>query len=454
MNHLSQSLYISHKTKFSHKVPLSQKYYGVQNFKSIPQIGLLSENDIHAIEVIGHVFPFKVNSYTIDKLINWDDAPNDPIFKLTFPTKGILKPEHFDAVAELINKPDAKEDLKKIISTIRSECNPHPAGQLELNIPKLNGKAVPGLQHKYKETVLFFPSEGQSCHSYCSYCFRWPQFGDDESLKIRATDPDLLISYLKAHPEVSDILITGGDPLTMSAARLATYIEPLLNEDLPYLKTIRIGTKALTYWPYRFVSDSDSEALLQLFKEVTQRGKNLAIMAHFNHANELRTEEVVEAIKRIRATGANIRTQSPIIKGINDSSKVWINLWRRQVELGLIPYYMFIARDTGAQHHFGVSLVKAWEIFQQAYQNVSGIARTVRGPSMSTNPGKIQIVGEVKIEGEKKLALQFLQGRNPDWVLRPFFAEYDKEAYWLDELTPAYSDEFFFEPEMTKNLSS
>jgi KamA family protein len=421
------------------------KYYGLHNFKTIPQLSVLSDEDILAIEVVGSVFPFKVNSYTIEKLINWDDAPNDPIFKLTFPTKGMLKSEHFDAVAELLGRKDAKSDLKKVIESIRSECNPHPAGQMELNIPSLNGKPVPGLQHKYKETVLFFPSEGQSCHSFCTYCFRWPQFGEDESLKIRATEPDLLIAYLHEHPEITDILITGGDPLSMSTARLASYIQPILAENPPHIKTIRIGTKSLTYWPYRFLNDPDTDSLLQLFKQITRHGIHLAIMAHFNHANELRTDEVVEAIHRIRATGAIIRTQSPIIRGINDDGMIWASLWRRQVQLGLIPYYMFIARDTGAQHHFGVSLIRAWEIFQEAYQNVSGIARTVRGPSMSTNPGKVQVLGTTTVNGEKKIVLQFLQSRDPDWVLRPFFAEYDPEAYWLEDLKPAFEEEFFFE---------
>ena len=449
MNNFAHTYHRNQNVSFTPKELPKTKYYGLSNFKSIPQLGVLSQEDITAIEVIGRVFPFKVNSYTIEKLINWDDAPNDPIFKLTFPTKGMLKSEHFDAMAELITKPDAKQDLKQVIDSIRAECNPHPAGQLELNIPTLNGKPVPGLQHKYKETVLFFPSEGQSCHSYCTYCFRWPQFGEDDSLKIRATEPELLINYLKEHPEVTDILITGGDPLSMSSARLASYIQPILNECLPHLKTIRIGTKALTYWPYRFLTDPDSELLLQLFRKIAGHGKNLAIMAHFNHVNELRTDEVVEAIKRIRATGAIIRTQSPIIRGINDDGKVWSALWRRQVELGLVPYYMFIARDTGAQHHFGVSLIRAWEIFQEAYQNVSGIARTVRGPSMSTKPGKVQVLGVVEINGEKKIALQFLQGRNPDWVLRPFFADYNPDAYWLDDLSPTFEhDQFFFENEL------
>nr|VFK20435.1 MAG: hypothetical protein BECKLPF1236A_GA0070988_102607 [Candidatus Kentron sp. LPFa]VFK34422.1 MAG: hypothetical protein BECKLPF1236C_GA0070990_102686 [Candidatus Kentron sp. LPFa] len=119
-------------------------------------------------------------------------------------------------------------------------------------------------------------------------------------------------------------------------------------------------------------------------------------------------------------------------------------MWKLQTELGCIPYYMFINRDTGAQHYFGVPLFRAWEIFKNAYKNVTGLARTVRGPSMSTTLGKIQILGVSEIQNEKIFVLQFLQARNPEWVKQPFFAKYDEKATWFDELEP-YDNEFFFE---------
>jgi hypothetical protein len=110
---------------------------------------------------------------------------------------------------------------------------------------------------------------------------------------------------------------------------------------------------------------------------------------------------------------------------------------------------MFIARDTGAQRYFSVPLVRAWEIFQKAYQQVSGLCRTVRGPSMSSNPGKIQVLGIAEIKGERVIELRFIQGRNPDWVHRPFFAQYDERATWLNELKPPFGEtEFFFEREL------
>jgi L-lysine 2,3-aminomutase len=190
--------------------------------------------------------------------------------------------------------------------------------------------------------------------------------------------------------------------------------------------------------------------LLCLFEEVERKGIHLAVMAHFSHPVELSTPAVEEAIRRIRSTGAQIRTQSPVLRRINDSSRVWAEMWKKQVALGCIPYYMFLARDTGAKTYFEVPLVKAWEIFRNAYQKVSGICRTVRGPSMSCTPGKIQILGVSEIQGvlgmKKVFTLRFLQGRNPDWVARPFFAKFDASATWIDDLLPAFGEKkFFFE---------
>ena len=110
---------------------------------------------------------------------------------------------------------------------------------------------------------------------------------------------------------------------------------------------------------------------------------------------------------------------------------------------------MFVERDTGAQDYFAVPLEKAWKIFDKAYQNVSGICRTVRGPSMSCTPGKVHIIGITEVMGEKVLVLKMIQGRNHDWVNKPFFAKYDPKAIWLDDLVPAFGEEkFFFEDEL------
>jgi KamA family protein len=396
------------------------------------------------MRVVGHVLPFKVNNYVVERLINWDNVLNDPVFRFAFPQRDMLHPQHFEEMAWVLSNGSSKQEIRETVDRIRWELNPHPAGQVEHNVPSLNGQKLTGMQHKYRETVLFFPSQGQTCHAYCSFCFRWAQFVGIDTLRFAAKDVEPLIEYVRRHPEVSNILFTGGDPLVIKTRTLASYINPLLEANLPHLKSIRIGTKAFGYWPYRFLTDNDADELLALFRRVTRSGKHLAIMAHFNHPRELETEEARKAVARVRETGAQIRTQSPLLANINDQPEVWAEMWREQVRLGCVPYYMFVVRDTGAQHYFGVPLVRAWQIFRDAYQTVSGLARTARGPVMSAYPGKVQVLGVSEIDGKKVLALRMLQGREPDWVLRPFFARYDERAIWLDQLEPAFG-EFFFE---------
>jgi KamA family protein len=419
------------------------------NLRKLPQIENFSEEQIFEMEVVGNVLPFKANNYVIEQLIDWNNVPGDSMFNLTFPQKHMLKTEHYDMMASVLkNNPDRKE-IQEIANKIRLELNPHPAGQMELNVPMLkDGTKLYGMQHKYKETTLFFPSQGQTCHAYCSFCFRWPQFVGMDEMKFAMKEGDDLAQYVKEHPEISDILFTGGDPMIMKASLFATYVDKILDADLPNLKTIRIGTKALSYWPYKFTSDNDHEETLETFRRVKSKGIHLALMGHFNHLTELKTDSVKLAIEKVRETGVQIRTQSPLLTNINDDADMWAQMWQKQVELGCIPYYMFVVRDTGAQHYFGVSLVKAHEIFQQAIQKVSGLARTVRGPSMSATPGKVQVDGVAEINGTKVIVLRMLQGRNPEWVNRPFFAKYDENAIWLDDLKPAFEDKFFFEDEL------
>jgi L-lysine 2,3-aminomutase len=239
----------------------------------------------------------------------------------------------------------------------------------------------------------------------------------------------------------------------MKTKILEAYIRPLLGANLNNLRHIRIGTKALAYWPFRFLTDDDAEDLLKLFKDVKRAGKHLAFMAHFNHPAELEPKAVADAIERILETGAVIRTQSPVLKHINDAPEIWAEMLKKQVQLGCIPYYMFVARNTGADHYFSIPLVDVWKIFRGAYQLVSGICRTVRGPSMSCLPGKMQILGVNEIGKEKVFTLRFIQGRHPDWVAKSFFAEFNENAIWYTDLKPAFGEEkFFFQDELDNIL--
>ena len=406
------------------------------------------------MQAVSAVLPFRVNDYVIEHLIDPEDVPNDPIFQLTFPQRGMLEEEDFRRMRDLVAKGATETEIKLAADEIRGRLNPHPAGQMQLNVPLLDGEVVGGMQHKYQETVLFFPSQGQTCHAYCSYCFRWAQFVGDADLKFASREANQLVNYVRENPQVSSVLITGGDPMVMKTPVLRRYIEPLLRANLPNLHSIRIGTKALAYWPYRFIEGGDADDFLRLIEEVRAAGKHFALMAHSSHSRELEPKVAQHAVERVLNAGAVIRCQAPLIRKVNDNANVWAQLWRRQVQLGMVPYYMFVERDTGAKAYFEVPLVRAYKVFTEAYSQVAGLCRTVRGPSMSAMPGKVLIDGITQVAGEKVFVLKFLQGRDPKWANRVFFARYDPTATWLSGLQPAFGEEqFFFEDTMREALA-
>lgn len=431
----------------------AKKYLAItlNNIDSIAQLAHMEPEQRLELVVLAAVFPFRSNNYVADELIDWNNIPADPMYQLTFPQKGMLE-EHQLKQLTTLKKARKTKEFNAAVRKIQMDLNPHPAGQLKHNVPTFEGQTLKGIQHKYEETVLFFPRQGQTCHAYCSYCFRWAQFAGIEDLLFAGKDADQLVRYIESHPKVTDILFTGGDPMFMHAQLLRRYIEPLLKRRPGSLKSIRIGTKSLSYWPYRYLTDKDSDDILALFREITEAGYNLAIMAHFTHPVELSTPAVQAAAKTVQATGAVIRCQSPIVKHINDNAKSWQKMWDLELKLGMVPYYLFVPRDTGPKYYFDVPIARAYEIFTNAYRNVSGLGRTVRGPVMSTTPGKILITGVEEIQNEKVFLCKFIQARNPEWVNRVFLAHYNEEVSWFAGLQPAFHD-FFFNKKMDLNLN-
>ncbi|WP_231626366.1 KamA family radical SAM protein [Streptomyces apocyni] len=384
------------------------------------------------VRLISEVLPFRVNEYVLDQLVDWAAIPEDPIFRMVFPQRGMLPEDDIGRLAKLVDDPSAKRELRAEVRRIRAGLNPHPSGQKQLNVPTVEGTEIPGLQHKYRETVLYFPGQGQTCHSYCTYCFRWAQFVGDADLRFASPTPDPLIGYLGEHPEVSDVLVTGGDPMVMTTERLRRHLEPLL--EIETVRTIRIGTKSVAYWPHRFVSDPDADDTLRLFEQIVASGRNIAVMAHFSHPRELGTDVARRALARIRGTGALVYCQAPLVAHVNDDARTWSELWRAELAAGAVPYYLFVERDTGPYEYFKVPLAKASAIYRSAYRTLPGLARTVRGPVMSATPGKVVVDGVTETAQGRFFELRLLQARDPQLIGRPFRAHYSTTAAWLDDL--------------------
>jgi L-lysine 2,3-aminomutase len=388
----------------------------------------LADRTRETVRLLSLVFPFRVNDYVLDELIDWSRQPDDPIYRLVFPQEGMLPAADVARLRALSADPANRLALKAEVTRIRAGLNPHPSGQMTYNVPTLRDRPLRGMQHKYRETVLYFPGQGQTCHAYCTYCFRWAQFVGDPDLRFAASGPEELVAYLSSHPEVSDVLVTGGDPMVMSTDRLRGHLWPVCGVES--VRTIRIGTKSVAYWPDRFVGDADADDLLRLFESVVASGRTLAVMAHFSHPRELDTPLARKAIARIRGTGAVVYCQAPMVAHVNDDAATLAELWRSELAAGAVPYYQFVERDTGPYDYFKVPLARAATVFAEAYRTLPGLARTVRGPVMSATPGKVVVDG---VEGGY-FRLRLLQARDPHLVGRPFRAHYSPTAAWFDDL--------------------
>ena len=420
------------------RIPDSDRYRA-RTKRDLPAIGRrfgLASGMVDDIATVAEVLPFRVNDYVLERLIDWDAVPDDPMFRLVFPQPEMLDGAARDAVraarAAVAHGAAAEAHLREVVDRIRADLNPHPDGQLDRNVPVHRGAPLAGVQHKYSQTVLTFPSSGQTCHAYCTYCFRWAQFVGDRSLRFAARTADPVVEYLVDHPEVTDVLVTGGDPMVMSAARLRTHIEPMLA--VRSVETIRIGTKSVGYWPQRFLTDPDAEETLAFLREIVDTGRTLALMLHFTLPREVQTPEAKQALAALRATGARLYGQAPIVAEVNDDVATWSELWRAEHGAGVVPYYMFVERDTGPREYFQVPLVRAQRVFAETYRTLPGLARTVRGPVMSCTPGKLLVDGVLGLGGRSWMSLRFVQARDASLVDRPFLAEARDDAYWADDL--------------------
>lgn len=171
-----------------------------------------------------------------------------------------------------------------------------------------------------------------------------------------------------------------------------------------------------------------------MFERVVAAGRHLSLMAHFSHPRELIPGRSVAAIARILESGATIRCQAPLIRGVNDSGEVWARMWQRQANLGAIPYYMLVERDTGARRYFEVPLARALTIYDEASSLVSGLARTARGPVMSAMAGKVLVDGRVPTADGDAFVLKLLRARDHRATNRVELARMDAAAAWIDEL--------------------
>jgi len=317
----------------------------------------------------------------------------------------------------LINKKDRKDPIRKMIVPSASELD--TAGTYDTSGEQYNTKA-PGLQHKYPETALILSTN--VCAAYCRFCFRKRLVGlPTEEILKRFDDA---IKYIKAHKEINNVLISGGDPLTLPTEILEKFLIKL--SAIKHLDFFRIGTRVPVAFPDRILDD---ESLTDTLGKYTARDKRLYIVTHFNHPREI-TEQSTEAIDRLIGSKLIISNQTVLMKGVNDDSNTLAELMKKLVSIGVTSYYVFQCRPVKrVKSDFQVPFYKGYRVVENAKKMLDGHSKRFKF-AMSHITGKIEIVG---IQGDN-IYLKYNQAKYAKDRSRFFVKKLDKKAAWLDDL--------------------
>jgi KamA family protein len=343
------------------------------------------------METVTDLFPFRSNEYYLS-LIDWKDG-HDPLHRIVVPDPRELKP---GGSAD----PSCEKDYTK----------------------------KPGLQHKYDQTGLLLLTD--VCGGICRFCFRKRLFMSCERETVK--DVSANIEYIREHKEITNVLLTGGDPLTLETRRLESILREI--REIPHVNIIRIGSKMLAYNPYRILNDQN---LLYILSRYSTPEKRIYLMAHFNHPREL-TDVSIRAAEELRKAGVIIVNQTPLVSGINDEPEILTTLFRKLSFAGISPYYVFQCRPTTGNLLFQVPVEQSYEILQKSWQACSGLAKRARFV-MSHATGKIEIVGKTA----EHVFMRYHQAAEKADIGKFMIFHADPLARWFDDYRHALTD---FEP--------
>ncbi|MBN2651133.1 MAG: KamA family radical SAM protein [Spirochaetales bacterium] len=354
----------------------------VEYLNSIEKISFLDSSERKEMRGVADKYPFRANDYYLG-LIDEKD-PDDPIRKIILPNN-----EELNEWGDL-----------------------DPSNESSVTVVK-------GVQHKYSHTVLLLCHE--ICGGNCRYCFRKRIFQPDNTETNLNVDEGL--DYIRRNFQVTNVLLTGGDPLVLSTPRLEYIINEL--DRIPHVKVIRIGSKMTAFNPFRIIDDIQLQNLL---KKINSGDKQIYMMTHFDHPNEL-TKQAVKALKILRDCGVILCNQCPLLAGINDNPKTLAKLYNKLVASGCTPYYLFQGRPTKGNEPFKVPISRGYEIFEEVKKLASGTAIRAKFV-MSHESGKIEIIGV----DEKFIYMKYHRAKDKSKIGKVMIFERDEEAYWLNSL--------------------
>lgn len=354
----------------------------VRTIRELSEFIPMDEKTVEKLEDVANRFPILIPRYYLS-LINPDDI-NDPIRRMCVPS-----------LEE--NEPGGSWDT---------------SGEGKNTV-------IEGLQHKYPQTVLILSTN--RCAMYCRHCFRKRMVGlsDEETVKNFRR----MLSYIRAHEEINNVLVSGGDAFLNSNRLIDFYLGRLSN--IRHLHYIRLGTRVPATFPALV---NDNPALLEILKTYSSK-KTIYVSTQFNHPKEL-TPEAKKCIKNLLDAGVVVNNQAVLLKRVNDDPETLAALMGALTEAGVIPYYVFQCRPVShVMTSFQVPLMRGCDIVERAKTMCNGYAKRFRYV-MSHERGKIEALGVIN---EKEMLFKFHQAKDPRDCGRLFSVRFKKDRTWLEQ---------------------
>jgi len=348
---------------------------------TIDRIEQLTGAEKERLRSVTGQFAFRSNDYYLS-LIDWND-PDDPVRRIIVPSL-----EELDEWGRL-----------------------DPSDEKTYTV-------LPGVEHKYNSTVLLLVSN--VCDGICRYCFRKRVFIKPQMEYLR--DVPAAMGYIREHREVTNLLLTGGDPLALATAKLVEIVRRL--RELEHVQIIRIGTKIPAFNPHRIVNDP---GLLEMIERYSTARKRIYFMTHFVHPREL-TDVAIRAVDLLQKAGAVVANQMPLLRGINDDPEVLAALLAKLSFVGAVPYYIFQCRPALGNKAYTVPIEAGCDIVERAKSHVSGLAKRVRY-TMSHSTGKIEILGPC----EGRMFFKYHRAAEDADSGRFLVFDSNPNACWLDD---------------------
>jgi lysine 2,3-aminomutase len=316
----------------------------------------------------------------------------------------------------LIDWSNPDDPIRKIAIPSLNELNLE--GSYDTSGESENTK-LQGLQHKYSETALILATN--RCATYCRHCFRKRLIGRRETKEIIADFKDA-VQYVKRHPEINNVLVSGGDPLVLPNEIIESFLTTL--SEVSHLKFIRFGSRAPVTFPSRF---QDNE-LLELLAQNSFPERRIFVVTQFNHPKEI-TKQSIKAVDRLIKSGVIINNQTVLLKGVNDDSEILAELLNRLVGIGVNPYYVFQCRPVKrVKKQFQIPICEGIQIIENAKASCNGLSKRFKY-IMSHRTGKIEILGIF----DNEIYFKYNQAKKREKLGQIFKRKVDIKAGWLDD---------------------